>query len=208
MPQGICDRMDELPSIQLLDRVRDGDEQAAAVIFARYVQRLTSLARARLSKKLSRRVDPEDVVQSAYRSFFRGARDGRFSLREAGHLWSLLAKMTLRKVYRQVARHTAAKQDIAREQSVSESDWNYVERAAQEPSPVEVNAVAEVLAAVMAGLAPLQRQMLELYLQGTAIPAIAEATDRSTKTVRRLLDKIQHDLETQLKQPVQPIAEP
>ncbi len=85
-------------SIELLSRVRQGDEQAASDLFDRYVERLIKLARSRLSAKLQRRVDPEDVVQSAYRSFFSHAQDGRYQLHKSGDLWRLLAAITVNKV--------------------------------------------------------------------------------------------------------------
>src|ERR1700679_4129725 len=59
----------------LLARWRAGDQQAATEMFHRYANRLILLARSRLSPRLSHRVDPEDVVQSAYRSFFADTRD-------------------------------------------------------------------------------------------------------------------------------------
>src|SRR6188508_3437537 len=70
-------------SMQLLNRVRDKDPQAAMELFDRYVQRLVALVRVRLSPKLKRRIDPEDVVQSAYRSFFMHAQTGQFSLQRS-----------------------------------------------------------------------------------------------------------------------------
>ena len=60
-------------SLILLERFRSGDELAAEALFSRYFERLTSLARTRLSSSLKRRTDPEDIVQSVYRSFFIGA---------------------------------------------------------------------------------------------------------------------------------------
>jgi RNA polymerase sigma-70 factor (ECF subfamily) len=189
--------MDE-PSVHLLARYREGDEQAAVEIFERYLVRLTTLARARLSSKLARKVDPEDVVQSAYRSFFRSASEGKFVLQASGHLWSLLAKITLRKVYRQVERHSAAKMNVNQEQSHVHWDGIPLEQVADEPSPYEVAAIAEMLRDVMTQLTVLQRQMLELHLQGHCVPDIAVATNRSTKTVRRLLDKVQQILEARL----------
>ena len=47
---------------QLLERLATGDESAAAVVFQRYAQRLTSLARSRLSRKLAARLDADDVM--------------------------------------------------------------------------------------------------------------------------------------------------
>ena len=65
---------------QLLDRVHRGDEQAAEELLDRYVSRLIQLARSRLPSKLARRLDPEDVVQSACRSFFRRAGAGLYEV--------------------------------------------------------------------------------------------------------------------------------
>lgn len=94
--------------------VRQGDERAAEQLFAQYVGRLTALARARLSPRLSARTDPEDVVLSAYRSFFVAAREGQFTLARSGDLWRLLVAITLHKLYRQVRRHEAASRSAPR----------------------------------------------------------------------------------------------
>src|SRR5689334_7407570 len=68
-------------SLVLLERFRRGHERAAAEIFDCYFQRLAGLARSRLSPRLASRTDPEDIVLSVYRSFFSGARRGRYALR-------------------------------------------------------------------------------------------------------------------------------
>src|SRR4051812_1243006 len=79
--------MADLPSSQLLARFGGPDEDAAAdVLFRRYAEQLTALARSRLSRTLASRVDPEDVVQSAYRSFFLLIRTGEVRLHESGDL--------------------------------------------------------------------------------------------------------------------------
>jgi len=67
----------ELASRELLERYEAGDPLAARQIYDRYAARLLGLARRMLAEKLAARVDPEDVVQSAYRSFFLHARTGR-----------------------------------------------------------------------------------------------------------------------------------
>ena len=53
-------------SFILLERFRDGDESAAEALFSRYFERLTALARSRLSARLASRTDPEDIVMSVY----------------------------------------------------------------------------------------------------------------------------------------------
>src|SRR5688500_11705129 len=91
-------------SVDLLRHVQRGDDWAEKEVFARYVERLTRLARSRLAAGLAARVDPEDIVQSAYRSFFVAARQGRFTVQASDDLWRLLVEVTLHKLYRQAAR--------------------------------------------------------------------------------------------------------
>ena len=104
-------------SIDLFKRYQDGDEQAATDLYNRYVERLIGLARSRISKKLARHVDPEDVAHSVYRSFFRQAREDRYTLEKSGDLWRLLAGITVNKVLQQVEKHQQRKRDIDQEHS-------------------------------------------------------------------------------------------
>jgi DNA-directed RNA polymerase specialized sigma24 family protein len=189
--------MDE-PSVELVARWRRGDQEAAAALFGRYVDRLVALTRARMSEKLARRLDPEDVVQSAYRSFFVAARDGRSVPGPGGHMWPLLVAITLRKLYDQFDRHTADKRALNREQNLPADNSTFglsPELLARDPSPVEAMALAEELADIMSGLEPLHRRILELWLQGKDREEIAAATQRSLRTVRRVLETVQYLLE-------------
>ena len=183
---------------KLLARWRAGDEQAAAELFRRYATRLTALARHRLSAKLAARLDPEDVVQSVYRSFFAGARQGRYDLERGGDLWRLLVSMTLHKLYGQVKRHTSGKRAIAREQASGNADdpRGLDERLlAQEPTPLEAAALADELDRVMRGLGTLQRRVLELRLQGYQLQEIATDAGCAERTVRYALEEIKRRLE-------------
>src|SRR5690349_11260374 len=105
-------------SFVLLERYRRGDDVAAEELFFRYFQRLTLLARSRLSPRLARRTDPEDIVLSVYRSFFIDARAGRFTLSRGGDLWRLLASITKHKLLRQARYHGADRRSIDHETSL------------------------------------------------------------------------------------------
>jgi RNA polymerase sigma-70 factor (ECF subfamily) len=188
---------DEL-SAELLARWQAGDQAAADALFTRYAERLLGLVRQRLSAKLARRIDPEDVLQSAYRSFFVGAREGRFALRRGGDLWRLLAAITLHKLRRQVECHTAAKRALEREGSDKEGaaglkldpQW-----LTEEPSAETAAALADEVEHLMRHLVPLERRMLELRLQGWTFKEIAAETRRSERTVRRFLERLREHLE-------------
>ena len=128
--------MDE-PSVELLAKYQQGSEEAATELFRRYVSRLTVLARAKMGRKIARRFDAEDAVLSAYRSFFVRSRNGQFTLNRSGDLWRLLVGIVLKKLYRQVAHHTADKRSVDREQPLpagGDSAWANYQPAANSPT--------------------------------------------------------------------------
>ena len=98
--------------VELVRRVRQGDDLAAQELFDRYVHRLVALARQRINQRFRHRIDAEDVVQSAYESIFRLIKDREYDLKRRGDLWRLLATVTLRKLNKQVKRHTAARRSV------------------------------------------------------------------------------------------------
>lgn len=179
------DSVANIPSEQLLLRCRQRDEDASREIFERYLARLTALARSRLAARLQRRTDPEDIVLSAYRSFFVGARDGRFVLQRSGDLWRLLATITIHKLNRQAKRHSAERRDVQREVTLAD-DAHF----AREPTAEEAVALADELESILRPLDPLLRRVLELRLQGQSLEEIAAITMRSERTVRRSLAEI------------------
>jgi RNA polymerase sigma-70 factor (ECF subfamily) len=199
--------MDENESAELVARWQTGDEQAADALFRRYAERLIALARTRLSEKLARRLDPEDVVQSAYRSFFAGARAGRYALEQSGDLWRLLVAITLHKLHHQVERHTSAKRAVYREQNVPNAGSIGsipVAALAAEPSPAEAVALADELEQVMRALNSQQRQVLERRLHGATLDEIAAALQCSQRTVRRVMNQIREYLDSYYREHCQP----
>jgi RNA polymerase sigma factor (sigma-70 family) len=182
----------------LMARWRQGDQQAATELFQRYTDRLIGLARSRLSSCLAQRLDPEDVVQSAMRSFFSGTREGRYQLERGGDLWQLLVSITLHKLHKKVRRNTALKRDPGREQSF-EAEANGPDLVdlllAREPSPIEAVALVDEVEQVMRRLQPGPRRMLELRLQGYNLEEIAAATQKGVTTVRRALKEIKQAFE-------------
>src|SRR5437899_8297734 len=96
---------------KLVEQWQAGDEAAAKELFDTYVERLMALARRRLSQRLASRVDPEDVVQSVFRTFFCRAKEGKFQIKDQDDLCKLLMRITVHKVLKQVEHHTAGKRD-------------------------------------------------------------------------------------------------
>jgi DNA-directed RNA polymerase specialized sigma24 family protein len=78
--------------------VRRGDQAAAQGLWEVYFHRLVALAHARLRHAPRRVADEEDVALSAFDSFCRSARAGRFPrLDDRNDLWQVLVLITVRK---------------------------------------------------------------------------------------------------------------
>lgn len=177
-------------SLVLLERFRSGDDTAAAELFDRYFRRLAALARSRLSPRLARRTDPEDIVLSVYRSFFLDAREGRYTLHRGGDLWRLLAAIAKHKVLRQARSQTAGRRSVEAEVPIERVDERRIVRGRDEPTPEDAAALADELEHLFSLLDPFGRRVCELRLQGLQIPEIAEDTGLSERSVRRALARI------------------
>src|SRR6267154_292507 len=88
--------------------LKAGDTAAAQPLWERYHRQLVALARRKLDTSRRRAADEEDVVQSAFHSFFRGVARGRFpQLNDRDNLWRLLVVITARKALDQLAHEHA-----------------------------------------------------------------------------------------------------
>jgi RNA polymerase sigma factor (sigma-70 family) len=188
---------DETHAAELLARWQQGDQQAAAELFRRYARQLIAVAQNRLSARLASRIDPEDVVQSAYRSFFVGVRNGEYDVQKSGELWHLLVGITVHKLRHQIRRNLADKRSVEREQSLDGEGARpaLADLLGQEPSPLDAVVLVDEVERLMRRLEPVPRRMLELRLQGYDLREIAIETGRSYRTVRRTLDGVKRRLE-------------
>jgi RNA polymerase sigma factor (sigma-70 family) len=173
----------------LLNLLRAGDERAAREVFDTYVNSLLRLARTRISQRLASRVDPEDIVQSVFRTFFSRVKAGEFSIEEQDDLGKLLVSITVRKALRQVERHTAAKRDFAQECNLG-ATLDVAGLRAPEPSPETVVAFVDQLEHFLASLRPQDREVLEMRLEGYRTQEIAHKLGTSDRHVRRVLEHI------------------
>lgn len=178
----------------VVDRLRNGDEDAAMEVFNRFAGRLIRLARSRLDAQVRQKMDAEDVMQSVFRSFFVRQAKGQFKLDGWDSLWSLLVRITLRKCGRRVEVLRAQRRDIRREvapapnQDDSVRSW---EAIAREPTPDEVMMLTETVEELMRRLDdPAHQQILTLKLQGCSTQEISEQAGCSERTVQRVLRHI------------------
>jgi RNA polymerase sigma-70 factor, ECF subfamily len=178
----------------VIERLRKGDASAANEVFHRYATRLVALAGSRLDERMRRKVDPEEVVQSAFRSFFRRA--DQFEVDNWESLWGLLVQFTLRKCGRRLQYFRAARRDVRREAkptSFSQEEQNDLADLAADPSPspAEVALLADTAEYVMQKLGSERKQKIfELSLQGYSIDEISAETAYYRRGVERVRAQI------------------
>jgi RNA polymerase sigma-70 factor (ECF subfamily) len=182
----------------VMHRLRAGDEAAAADVFHRFPNRLIALARTHLHGRLRQKVDPEDVLQSVYKSFFLRHAQGQLNPQGWDSLWSLLTVITVRKCGRWRERFHAGRRDVGDEVALqppageSGSGW---EAMAGDPSPSEVAVLTEMVEALRRGLEGRDRDIVALTLQGYTASEISTQLGRPERTVYRVLGRVKKRLQ-------------
>ena len=182
---------------EFLTRLQTQDDAAAHELFRRFAHQLIALARRRIDAGLRHKVDPEDVVQSAYKSFFHRYGDGSLEVVNWNSLWGLLTLITVRKCVERAAYHRAECRDAAREAfpPTGEEAAPWLEPLSREPTPLEAAVLSETVDQLLAGLDQDERPILELSLQGCTTREISEQLGRAERTVRLLREGVRHRLE-------------
>ena len=163
-------------------------EAFASDVFRRYAIRLLHVAEQKLNRELRPKVSAEDVVQSAFKSFFGRLNKFQFDEDSPDAIWGLLVVITIRKCKKWEAMFRAEKRDIRRErrsESSSNKSMDSGTVAACEPSPGDVVMAAELVEQLMGNFELRQRQMLLLRIEGFELIEIAEKCKSSRRTVAR-----------------------
>lgn len=174
------------------------EEDAARALFERFTRRLIGLARVHLDTRLHHKIEPEDVVQSAYKSFFLRYGEGALATEGWDGLWGLLTIITLRKCADRVRYFKAECRDIAREAGApdgAEDSEPWRSSVGHEPTPEQAIVLAETVELLLRGLDADERAIVELSLQGYSTQEISVRLGRAERSVRRLRERVRRHLE-------------
>jgi RNA polymerase sigma-70 factor (ECF subfamily) len=175
----------------LLARYRRGQQDAATQLYLRYARRLRALVRARCSPQLARRVEPDDIVQSVFRRFFRQVLKGDYDVPPGEELWGLFLVIALNKIRAEETFHRAGKRDV-RLACVGPDPQALLQ--ATEDVDSDFDLVQLTIDDALGQLPEHQRAMVELRIQGHEIAEIAQRTGRSKRTVERCLQEVRSRL--------------
>ncbi|WP_404308269.1 ECF-type sigma factor [Neorhodopirellula lusitana] len=177
-----------------IEKLKDGDERAADVIWSDCFERLVSYARGKMEHLPRRAVDEEDVALSALHSFVRRARGDEFQqLLNRNDLWRLLFTITARKVTAAQRKHYAEKRGggQVRGESVfqhagDDGHAGLENVFADQPSAAFATSMGDMLDALIGQLDDQKsQQILLMKLEGHTTQEIAEACATTTRTVER-----------------------
>jgi DNA-directed RNA polymerase specialized sigma24 family protein len=181
----------------LLERLQEGDHEAARLLWQRYYPRMVALARQKLKGFSLRAADEEDAALSAFNTFCRAAEKGNFpDLKNRHGLWALLVVLTARKVADLLREQHAMKRgrgqvhgDSAVQPDEDASDpGGFDHLPGDDLTPLEEALLAEEVETLLARLRdPALRQVAVWKLEGYTNTEIAGRLSCSEPTVERRL---------------------
>jgi RNA polymerase sigma-70 factor, ECF subfamily len=177
----------------LLRRLQHGQVDASTELYLRYAERLLALTAAQSSPDLARRVDPEDIVQSVFRTFFRRASLGHYTVPDGEEIWKLLLVIALNKVRATGAFHRAAKRDVRRTAGGEAFDRAVESQHGRDGSALDFLRI--VIEELLEGLPEAHRRIIELRIEEHEVKDIAETVRRSKRSVERVLQDFRQRLD-------------
>jgi RNA polymerase sigma-70 factor (ECF subfamily) len=190
MLESAIDRSDR----SLLRRFRLGEEDAATELYVRYSRRLEALARKQIGTALAVRVDPDDIVQTVFRTFFRRAAAGQYDVPDGEELWKLFLVIALNKIRVSGAYHGAAKRDVRVTLTGGDTANPMCGAAETDHRPLQL--LQMVIDELLSELPESHRQMVELRIAGSHVNEISETTGRAKRSVERVLQQFRLRLRT------------
>ena len=150
---------DESAFLELIRRVRAGDEAAATEIVRRYERALLREIRLRLrDPRLRRALDSGDICQSVLASFFLRAVSGQYELQQSNQLHRLLAVMARNKLASQARHSYVARRD---HESLRSGLTGSEHLPAPDPEPSQAVAESDLCGAVLGSLSEDERQLAD-----------------------------------------------
>jgi RNA polymerase sigma-70 factor (ECF subfamily) len=178
---------EELPFLELVRRVRGGDEAASAELVRRYEPAIRIAVRARLTDPGLRRLfDSLDICQSVLANFFVRATAGEFELRRPEQLIQLLATMARNRVTDHALKQQAARRDYRRNQRTAGEEGGFVDPGA---SPSDLASVKELVHAFQSRLSAREKTLADQRALGRSWADIAAEFGGTPDSLRMQLER-------------------
>ena len=173
----------------LMSRIRAGSEEAVDQMLRICRPQIYRIVRKRLGKELRSQYDSDDFVQSVWHAFFEHrSRIMRFSRQDS--LVAFLSQVASNKVVSVCRKRLAAESHKKREPLLQDMKLGRQDFTSEQPSPSEVISRQEDWDQLVEGQTDRQKRMLEMRANGARMSEIAAELGVSTRTVRRVFEKL------------------
>ena len=131
-------------------------------------------------------------MQLAFRTFFTRVKNDEFEFANEDDLFKLLVRLTVRKTLRRIQYHRADKRNPEAEQGhQADGSEVFAHVASSEPTAEVEVALLDEFERFVSQLPTLDRQVLELKVQGFSTVEIAERLGTYDRKVRRIIERLE-----------------
>ena len=185
----MSERLDDLVA-----RLSKGETPAADALYAELSPYLRLVVRRNLPRRLRRKFDSVDVVQSVWADFIDGLHDGRWRFDGAAQLRAFLLKSTRNRLIDRVRQFRRA---VVHERSLTAGAtgdrWE-----SPDPRPSEHAQADDLWRHLLTVCPPEHRELLRMKCDGAPLAAIAERTGLHIDSVRRALRQLARQASVEL----------
>jgi RNA polymerase sigma-70 factor (ECF subfamily) len=189
--------VDDQTFLQFIERIRAGDEQAAADLVSRFEPLIRREVRLQLDdRNLVRLFDSMDICQSVLGSFFVRTAAGEYDIGSTAQLVKLLVNMARNKLISAARREYTQRRDVRRRSR--QTDPALEEIADERRDPVDELANRELLSRIYDRLSPEELHISKLRSSGAAWEEVASEMGGTSQSRRmqfsRAIDRVAEQL--------------
>lgn len=183
--------------MELLTKLRLGDQRAAEIVFDDYRSAIERVIRIKLAdqQRLKQQFDSADIYQSVMAEFFMRVALGQYELQSSTDLIRLLAEMSRNRVAYHARKNYAQKRDVRRRDAHGIDELNVSDGHA---TPSQIVANRDLLEQCRARLTDEERLLAEARSEGKTWEQLAselgEPADTLRKRLTRALDRVANEL--------------
>lgn len=175
-------------SCNLLDRARDGDQEAWQILFNDCYPKVLRVVRRRLSRPMRKMYDSTDIANEVMKSL--AANFQHFDFSSINGLRAFLIHAAEQKVVDGYRKEHAQKRDFTRDRQLGSGDGAAWEPEDSSPTASQVAVASEEEEILLDGQSGERRTVLELKLQGLSNSEVARATGWHLRKIERFLEKL------------------
>lgn len=181
---------DEATFARLLERARQGSDEAAWALVETYGPYVLRAIRRTLSREIRGKFDSDDFAQAVWASFFAAAEQFE-GITEPRHFVGLLTTMARNKVIDEMRRSLLSQKcSVLREQPIEGVAHGAEALHARGPSPSQFAIARERWFEMLKNQPDRERQVMRLKLMGRTNRSIATQLQLNERTVRRILERL------------------